>query len=100
MQELQEIAKQHRLDRLAQGLTAQKGPLEKLAENPLSLRRAIDAKCYQCEGEDEDPSVRWRIGNCELTYCALHAVRPHQKLQGTPIPKALRDSTTGVVDSD
>jgi len=68
-----------------------KNPLEKLAERPDSLRLAVNAKCYQCEGEDADPSVKWRIGNrlCEDT-CALYAVRPYQHLQGAPTPAALR----------
>lgn len=66
-----------------------KNPLEKLADNPTSLRLAINAKCYQCEGEDSDPHVRWRIGNCLLPECALFAIRPHQHLHGTPVPKSL-----------
>jgi hypothetical protein len=70
-----------------------KNPLEKLADKPQSLRRAIDAKCYQCEGEDADPAVKWRIGNCLCADCALYAVRPHQRLKGTQTPKSLASSS-------
>lgn len=56
-----------------------KNPLEKLATAPTSLRLAINAKCYQCEGEDADPGVKRRIGTCEIQSCALWAVRPYQR---------------------
>jgi hypothetical protein len=67
-----------------------RNPLEKLAEKPGSLRRAINARCYQCESEDLDPAVRWRIGNCLATGCALWAVRPFQTQYGRPEPKSMR----------
>jgi hypothetical protein len=57
-----------------------RNPLEKLALNPLSLRAAINAMCYQCEGEDADPGVRRRIGTCPIKTCALWAVRPYQRM--------------------
>ena len=66
-----------------------KTPLQKLADSPLSLRAAVNAKCYQCEGEDADPGVRWRIGNCACASCALHAVRPYQRLAKTSAPASL-----------
>jgi hypothetical protein len=56
-----------------------KNPMEKLATAPTSLRLAINAKCYQCEGEDADPGVKRRIGTCEIQSCALWAVRPYQR---------------------
>jgi len=56
-----------------------KNPLEKLATAPTSLRLAINAKCYQCEGEDADPGIKLRIGACEIKSCALWAVRPYQR---------------------
>lgn len=64
-------------------------PVEKLEDNPKSLRLSVNAKCYQCSGEDADPSVQWRIGNCEITDCALWAVRPYQDFSGRPVPKGL-----------
>ena len=67
-----------------------KTPLEKLAAKPLSLRLAASARCYQCEGEDADPAVKWRIGNCTNDVCALHAVRPYQYMHGRPLPASLR----------
>ena len=75
----------------AQGVVIRrKNPLEKLAEMPLSLRRAVTAKCFQCEGEDSDPGVQWRIGNCEIADCALHPVRPFKPTLGAPMPTALK----------
>jgi hypothetical protein len=56
----------------------QRNPLEKLALNPKSLRYAVNAMCYQCEGEDADPGVKRRIGECAIKSCALWAVRPYQ----------------------
>lgn len=75
-----------------------KNPLEKLADNPTSLRLAINAKCYQCEGEDADQNVRWRIGNCVVPKCGLFAVRPHQHLHGTSAPKSLVSRNEGQDD--
>lgn len=65
-------------------------PTQKHNQNPKSLRLAINAHCYQCQGEDADPCVQWRIGNCEITTCALFSVRPYQKMEGSPIPASLR----------
>jgi len=67
-----------------------RSPLEKLAEKPTSKTLAINGKCYQCEWEDADPSVKWRIGNCTYTDCALYAVRPYQFMVGRPTPESLR----------
>jgi len=65
-----------------------KDPIEKLAENPKSLRLAVSAKCFDCCGRGADPGWRWQIGNCEVD-CPLHAVRPYQNLEGKPMPAAL-----------
>ena len=54
-------------------------PLEKAGKNPKSLRLAVNAKCYECEGEDYDPGWRGRIKNCIIPDCSLHPVRPYQK---------------------
>ena len=81
----------HNAELRAQGVVfRQKNPLEKLAEMPTSLRRAVTAKCFQCEGEDADPGIKWRIGNCEIADCALHPVRPFQSTLGAPMPTALK----------
>ena len=34
-------------------------PMEKLKANPKSMRASINASCWQCQGEDADPSVQW-----------------------------------------
>lgn len=54
-------------------------PAEALARNPRSLRLAINAKCWDCQGGDADPAPRKRIGTCGCTTCPLHAVRPYQR---------------------
>jgi hypothetical protein len=56
-----------------------KNPLERLATNPTSLRLSINAKCYDCMGQDQDPGIRQRIGTCHLNTCGLWHVRPYQK---------------------
>lgn len=55
-------------------------PLEKARRNPTSLRLAINAKCFDCEGGNADPNVQRRIGTCSITTCPLHPVRPYQHL--------------------
>jgi hypothetical protein len=55
-------------------------PIEKAMRNPTSLRLAINAKCYDCEGRDADPNVRQRIGDCRVPKCPLYPVRPYQHL--------------------
>ena len=65
-------------------------PMEKLRQNPKSLRAAINAKCWDCVGMDSDPAPRWRVGNCERSDCGLYAVRPYQCNLSRPMPVALR----------
>lgn len=65
-------------------------PLERLWDNPKSYRLAVLAKCYDCQGQNADPCWQWRVGNCSITGCGLHAVRPHQRYAGKPVPPALR----------
>jgi hypothetical protein len=91
MDKMRERSRERLAELKAQGVVVRpKNPLEKLAEMPLSLRRAVTAKCFQCEGEDADPGIKWRIGNCEISDCALHAVRPFQSTLGAPMPTALK----------
>jgi hypothetical protein len=54
-------------------------PLEKAGKNPKSLRLAVNAKCYECEGEDADPGWRGRIKECIIPDCPLRPVRPYRK---------------------
>lgn len=54
-------------------------PMEKARRKPTSLRLAITAKCWDCQGGASDPAPRARIGACELTRCPLHPVRPWQR---------------------
>ncbi len=65
-------------------------PMEKLRANPKSLRAAINAKCWDCQGRDSDPAPKWRIGNCECPDCPLYEVRPYQDNLKRPMPNVLR----------
>lgn len=49
-------------------------PLEKAANNPKSLRLAINAKCFDCTCYS-----RIEVTNCEITDCPLWALRPWQR---------------------
>jgi len=53
-------------------------PIEKLNLNPTSLRAAINAMCYDCQGRNADPNVIGRIKFCEITECPLFNVRPYR----------------------
>ena len=48
-------------------------PIEKAKQNPTSLRFAINAKCFDCNGF-ERPGVR----DCDIYDCPLHRHRPWQ----------------------
>ena len=65
--------------------------LERAEKYPTRANR-IAVKCWQCQGEYADPSVDWRIGNCELTDCGIWPDRPHQRLEGTKIPVGLQSA--------
>lgn len=64
-------------------------PIEQLKRNPTSLRASINAKCFDCQGQDSDPAVKWRIGNCEIPDCPLFNVRPYQDNLSRPMPAVL-----------
>lgn len=53
-----------------------KNPNEKRLENPRSMRRAVDAMCYECMGMA--PSYRNDIRDCTAPNCPLFALRPYQ----------------------
>lgn len=48
-------------------------PLEALKDNPNSLRKAINAYCYLCSGED-----RKEVTLCPVKSCVLWPFRPYQ----------------------
>jgi len=54
-------------------------PTEKLKINPSSLRLAINAMCYDCQGKNHDPGVIGRIRYCEISNCPLFNVRPYRE---------------------
>lgn len=50
-------------------------PLERAQKNPKSLRAAIDAKCFQCQGDGEDPGTWERVRTCTIPDCGLYLLR-------------------------
>ena len=76
-------------------------PIEKLSRHPTSLRRAIDAKCFDCEGRNADPNVKKRIGTCPITSCPLWNVRPYQRYANTiQHPELLHNQPKIEIDED
>ncbi len=74
-----EKARQRRQEMKSQGIKPEfLNPLEKARRNPASLRLAINAMCYDCQGRDADPNNRKRVMECQINDCPLHPVRPHQ----------------------
>ncbi len=66
--------------RKARAEGASLNPIQKSEAQPQSLRLAINAKCYDCQGQDADPGWRQRIADCNDVACPLVPVRPYQKL--------------------
>ncbi len=50
--------------------------------NKSSLRKAVNAKCWDCCGEGltfpESKGVRVEIKNCQITNCSLYNFRPYK----------------------
>jgi len=83
-------ARAARLEKMAAGEKVSKFTyLERVEKYPTRKNREA-VKCWQCQGEYADPSIDWRIGNCELTDCGIWPDRPHQRLAGAQIPAGLR----------
>ncbi len=76
-------------NRKAAGLKTTRTPMEKLADDPKSKAKAIVAKCFDCVGGNGDRCWQWRVGNCDVTDCALFHCRPHRRLKGRPMPSSL-----------
>jgi hypothetical protein len=57
-------------------------PDERLEQNPRSLRRAVNAMCWQCMGR----ASSWRadVRGCTATGCALYGFRPGVKTVKAP----------------
>lgn len=48
-------------------------PIDKARQNPLSLRKAVTAKCYECMGFE-----KMAVRDCTSPGCPLFNVRPWQ----------------------
>jgi hypothetical protein len=68
-------ARQTKADRKAQGIKSYKRtPIQVWEEDKLSLRKSINAKCYDCCcGQAEE------VKGCAATSCPLWSVRPYQE---------------------
>lgn len=67
-------AREKREEMKAQGIEVERlDPIEKAKRDPKSLRKAINAKCWDCACEN-----RTEIRDCEVKNCPLWNVRPYQ----------------------
>jgi hypothetical protein len=55
-------------------------PIEKTKLDPKSLRKAINAKCYECMGCGDDAGWRKAIADCTGYSCPLYHQRPYQNM--------------------
>ncbi len=62
--------------KLKAGLVERLDPIGRSIKNPTSLRRAIDAKCFECNGQEN-----WinRTKYCNIVDCPLWKVRRKAK---------------------
>ncbi len=66
-----------------QGIAVQRrDPYQIAAADPKSLRKAVNAKCWDCQGGGADPNTRQAVGQCGITDCSLWPVRPWQETVG------------------
>ena len=68
-------------------------PIQKANANPTSLRFAINAKCCDCAGGNDEPNWRARVKYCNIIKCTLHPVRQYRK--GVSIEDCLAWKETG-----
>lgn len=47
-----------------------------------TLKRAVEAACYDCVGGGADPGPKLAVRDCPCQNCPLHAVRPWKALKG------------------
>ena len=79
-----EIANKTRKKKMANGTLVHLDPVEKSNQSPNSLRLAVTAKCWYCNGGNADPEPKKRIRECTVYGCPLHKVRPYQKKVNNP----------------
>jgi len=59
-------------------------PVEQAKANPNSMKAAIKAFCWLCEGADADPGTKVRVRDCAVgDKCPLHPHRPWQNVKGS-----------------
>lgn len=71
-----EAATEKREQRISQGLAPTRTPIEKMMDNPTSLRTCVNAKCYECNGTENYVN---RTRFCVVFDCPLWNVRPYSK---------------------
>ncbi len=67
----------------------QLNPIDKAKKNPNSLKLAIRAMCWTCEGKDNDPGVKQRVSLCSISSCPLWLHRPWQSIKDHASESAL-----------
>ena len=62
-------------EKIANGEIVRLNPTEKAKANPTSMRRAINANCYECNGQEN-----WvtRTRECPTPTCPFYNFRPHK----------------------
>jgi len=77
-----QIARKKRAEMVANGeVVARVTPLEFIVKNPdnLSLRKRINAKCWDCQEDTAIGRTRERIKHCTCgNTCPLWAIRPYR----------------------
>ena len=55
-------------------------PITEARLNPLDMRAAVKAKCWDCASPCNSAEAMESIGNCGVGSCPLHPHRPFQRL--------------------
>lgn len=58
--------------------TPPKNPKQKWEEDKTSLRKAVNAQCWNCMGGDDGDNVIGEIRKCSSKVCTLWYVRPYK----------------------
>lgn len=77
-----ELAREAKAAKRESGELKVLNPIEKAADNPKSLRLAVNAFCWDCVGGDADPGPKQRVRDCAVQGCPLWSHRPWQKIKG------------------
>jgi hypothetical protein len=77
-----------------------RNPVEQAEANPNSLKAAVKAFCWTCVGADADPGAKFRVRDCSVTKCSLHAHRPWQAVKGGELVAGQDGELLGSADTE